>query len=199
MCETVGEFPESFVYRCRTLYGKLLEWNPSNCNAWCRFTELERSLQEDDRARAIFELAISQPLLDMPELLWKSYIDFEIENGEISLCITRYDAAIVTGNRHRTRVLYERLLDRTNHVKVWMSFAQFEATTFPDAEEDDEEAESDAERLKRARSIYRRGFYSIRETQPDAKDEAVLLLGAWKKFEQETELSPYISHLISLL
>jgi hypothetical protein len=28
--------------------------------------------------RALYELAIAQPLLDMPELLWKGYIDFEI-------------------------------------------------------------------------------------------------------------------------
>ena len=32
-----------------------------------------------DRARAIYELAIAQPVLDMPELLWKSYIDVEVE------------------------------------------------------------------------------------------------------------------------
>lgn len=48
----------------------------------------------------------------MPELLWKAYIDFEIAQGE----------------RERARALYERLLERTKHVKVWMSFAKFEAT-----------------------------------------------------------------------
>lgn len=36
-----------------------------------RFAELERSLGEGDRARAIYELAIAQPLLDMPEAIWK--------------------------------------------------------------------------------------------------------------------------------
>jgi hypothetical protein len=30
------------------------------------------------RARGLFELAISQPVLDMPEAVWKAYIDFEI-------------------------------------------------------------------------------------------------------------------------
>lgn len=43
--------------------------------------------------------------------LWKAYIDFELEEGE----------------EERTRALYERLLERTQHVKVWISFAQFEA------------------------------------------------------------------------
>ena len=47
-------------------------------------------------------MAIAQPQLDMPEMLWKAYIDFEIENEE-------YD---------NTRQLYRMLLTRTNHVKV---------------------------------------------------------------------------------
>ena len=41
-------------------------------------------------------------VLDMPEALWKAYIDFEISSRQ----------------RQRTRILYERLLDRTKHVKV---------------------------------------------------------------------------------
>lgn len=59
-------------------------------------------LNDTDRARAIFELAITQPKLDMPELLWKAYIDTEIEEQE-------YD---------KTRALFQRLLERTQHVKV---------------------------------------------------------------------------------
>ena len=46
----------------------------------------------------------------MPEILWKAYIDFEIEQEETD----------------RARDLYKRLLQRTQHVKVWLSFAQFE-------------------------------------------------------------------------
>lgn len=59
------------IERVRTLYQKFLEWAPSNCAAWCKFADLERSLGELDRARSIFELAIAQPVLDMPEVLWK--------------------------------------------------------------------------------------------------------------------------------
>ena len=66
-----------------------------------------------DRARAVFELAVNQPRLDMPELLWKQYIDFEVEQEE-------YDKA---------RSLYKNLLSKTNHVKVWLSLAQFEIQT----------------------------------------------------------------------
>jgi hypothetical protein len=43
-----------------------------------RYAELEVMLSEAGRARALYELAISQPVLDMPEALWKAYIDFEI-------------------------------------------------------------------------------------------------------------------------
>eukprot|EP00884_Botryococcus_braunii_P014025 jgi/Botrbrau1/22623/Bobra.176_1s0051.1 len=166
--------------RCRTLYGKYLEWAPENCAAWCKFAELERGLSESERARAIYELAIAQPVLDMPELLWKSYIDFEIEEGD----------------RGRTRELYERLLQRTRHVKVWMSYAAFEASPLPESE-GEEPAENDAlatpaeeapeHRETVARSVYERAYRNLRDTQPDAKEEAVMLLEAWRDFEANTE------------
>ena len=35
-------------------------------------------LAEAGRARGLYELAIQQPVLDMPEAVWKAYIDFEI-------------------------------------------------------------------------------------------------------------------------
>ena len=67
-----------------------------------QYAELETILGDADRARAIFELAIAQPKLDMPEVLWKAYVDFEIEQEEYN----------------NTRNLYRRLLQRTQHVKV---------------------------------------------------------------------------------
>eukprot|EP00201_Polytomella_parva_P007276 CAMPEP_0175074526 /NCGR_PEP_ID=MMETSP0052_2-20121109/21371_1 /TAXON_ID=51329 ORGANISM="Polytomella parva, Strain SAG 63-3" /NCGR_SAMPLE_ID=MMETSP0052_2 /ASSEMBLY_ACC=CAM_ASM_000194 /LENGTH=865 /DNA_ID=CAMNT_0016342865 /DNA_START=39 /DNA_END=2639 /DNA_ORIENTATION=+ len=117
------------VDRCRTLYQKYLEWNPSNATAWIRFAELESTLGEAERARAVFELSTSQPLMDMPETLWKAYIDFEISEGD----------------RQRVRLLYLRLLDRTKHVKVWLSFASFEATPLAGLEEALEEAVKEEE------------------------------------------------------
>lgn len=54
--------------RCRKLYQKYLEFNPENCTTWIKFAELETILGDVDRARAIFELAIGQPRLDMPEV-----------------------------------------------------------------------------------------------------------------------------------
>lgn len=51
-----------------------------------RFAELEVMLAEVGRARGLYELAISQPVLDMPEAVWKAYIDFEISQ------VRAYDA-----------------------------------------------------------------------------------------------------------
>ena len=53
------------------MYERYLEWDTTNCAAWCKWAELERSLGETDRVRGLFELAIQQAQLDMPELLWK--------------------------------------------------------------------------------------------------------------------------------
>ncbi|PNY27254.1 Pre-mRNA-splicing factor clf1, partial [Tolypocladium capitatum] len=111
--------------RCRTLYEKHIEFNPANCQTWIRFAELERGLDDLERTRAIFELAVGQPQLDMPELLWKAYIDFEEEEGEYE----------------RTRDLYERLLDKTDHVKVWISYAHFEINIPEDDQQEEEEEE----------------------------------------------------------
>jgi len=63
---------------------------------------LESILGDIERARSVYELAVEQSRLDMPELLWKAFIDFEIEQQE-------YD---------RARKLYGKLLKRTQHVKV---------------------------------------------------------------------------------
>ena len=142
--------------RCRTLYEKHIEWNPANCQAWIKFAELERGLDDLERTRAIFELAVDQPVLDMPELLWKAYIDFEEEEGE-------YD---------RTRQLYERLLDKTDHVKVWISYAHFEINVPEEGEEEEEEQEDQpiSEHAKeRARKVFERAYKSMKEK--DLKEE----------------------------
>ncbi|ELR02907.1 NineTeen Complex (NTC) component [Pseudogymnoascus destructans] len=152
--------------RCRTLYQKALMFNPANSSAWIRFAELERGLDDLERARAVYELAINQQMLDMPELVWKSYIDFEEEEGEYE----------------RTRSLYERLLEKTGHVKVWISYAHFEIN-IPDEEEEGEEEErpiSDAAK-DRARKVFERAHKSMKER--DLKEERAALLAAHLSFE----------------
>ncbi|KAJ0048456.1 hypothetical protein Pint_17006 [Pistacia integerrima] len=171
--------------RCRKLYERYLEWSPENCYAWSKFAELERSLDETERARAIFELAIAQPALDMPELLWKvplypsmyiAYIDFEISEGEFD----------------RTRALYERLLDRTKHLKVWISYAKFEASAMKEDVEGSELAEDDAQEdlleqkkqcIQNARRVFEKAVNYFRTSAPELKEERAMLLEEWLNME----------------
>ncbi|CAH8498826.1 unnamed protein product [Heterobilharzia americana] len=175
--------------RCRKLYEKFLEFSPENCTTWMRYAELESLLGEIDRARGIYELAINRPLLDMPELLWKAYIDFEIE---------QYDW-------ERARSLYRRLLNRTKHVKVWISLANFELCALnklTTADLDDEDLEHlkniqlDKETLiqehnenevnkaiERSRKVYQEANKALKYI--DDKEQRVRLLETWKEFEYE--------------
>ncbi len=82
----------------------------------------------------------------------QSYIDFEINSQE----------------RIRARELYERLLERTSHVKIWLSYASFEAEPLPVDEEEEEEqqqalastsgAESPLNREAKARRFVSQGI-----------------------------------------
>ena len=46
--------------------------------------------------------------------------------------------------------------------------------------------EAPAQREIRARSVYERAFTELRADQPDAKQEALMLLEAWEAFEAST-------------
>jgi crooked neck len=93
----------------------------------------------------------------MPELLWKAYIDFEVEEGE----------------RERARALYERLVANSGHWKVWVAFALFEAAPIQmprDQREDEDEDDDDEEKepkmvegdMERARQIFQRGYNDLK-------------------------------------
>ena len=140
------------------LYEKYLEFNPQNCTTWIKFAELETILGDIERVRAIYELAIQQPRLDMPEIVWKSYIDFELEQQEFDKC----------------RELYKRLLTKTQHVKVWLSYAQFEAANNFN--------ESGQLLMDRAREIYRKAYGELKAVENN--ESRLMILEAWKEFEQ---------------
>lgn len=121
------------------------------------------------------------------QVLWKSYIDFEIEQEEFG----------------HTRNLYKRLLQRTQHVKVttslqtrkppsrrrplrflhpplllpppppqvWISYAKFELSV------------DEAERLQNCRQIYEEANKSLRSCEE--KEERLMLLESWRDFEKE--------------
>uniref|UniRef100_A0A674NEM9 Crooked neck pre-mRNA splicing factor 1 n=1 Tax=Takifugu rubripes TaxID=31033 RepID=A0A674NEM9_TAKRU len=160
--------------RTRQVYQACLDLIPHkkvtwNCFSKLTFAELETILGDSERARAIFELAIGQPRLDMPEVLWKSYIDFEIEQEEYE----------------NTRNLYKRLLQRTQHVKVWISSAKFELSV------------EDPERLQRCRQVFEEANKSLRNCEQ--KEERLLLLESWRDFEREFGSDATIERVRKLL
>lgn len=150
--------------RCRKLYHKFIEFQPENVATWVKFAELESLLGENERADKIYELAINQERLDMPEVVWKAYIEFRVENKD-------FDGA---------RDLYEALLERTQHVKVWISFAKFELTAFHGY---DDVKEEEASKVRAARSVFERGCKVAKNWQD--KESRMMLLEAWDEFEQE--------------
>merc|ERR1712228_783960 len=71
----------------------------------------------------------------------------------------------------KARELYRRLLDRTQHVKVWLSYAQFELQV----EHED--------RIQQARHVYEQANKELRRSRE--KEERLMLLEAWRDFEGE--------------
>jgi len=179
--EAIGRCPKDKIFRayiqlelqlgnadrCRLLYNKYLEFAPHNCFIWEKYAALEQTLFETARARAIFELAVNQPVLDMPESLWKAYIDFEIGLNSQK-------------GRENAHKLYERLLEFTQHVKVWISFAKFQAVVCSNLEE--------------SRKTFRKAYEKLKAKQVndqdlETKEERALLLSSWLQMERKLETS----------
>lgn len=148
------------VERVRKLTERGVQLEATAAAAWLRFADLERSLGETERARAIFELALAQPVLDSPEVVWKTAIGAAAGEriADVGFCDTTAsshdplpplplssspDFEIENGDLSAARELYARLLSRSMHVKVFLSWASFEWTVAGDA--------------ARARGIYARG------------------------------------------
>jgi crooked neck len=122
--------------------------------------------------RGIYELGANQALLSTPELLWKSYIDFEV--GEIDPDVeTGNGDSEESGGRGRVRSLYERLVRQSGHWKVWIAWALFEGTEVRVGEEEEEEEEGgeDGEgggvkivpgNPVKAREIFKRGYDELK-------------------------------------
>ncbi|TDL23201.1 protein prenylyltransferase [Rickenella mellea] len=163
--------------RERSLYEKYIQYDPANSSAWIEYAQLEASLGDHSRTRAIYELALGQPHLSKPENLWKAYIDSEIEQGE----------------RVRARTLYERLTGLSGDVKVWSSFAKFESASIPlpanqsskegNGEEDKEGMETVKGDMNAARQVFHRGLKYMKEK--GLQTERYALLKAGERFEQE--------------
>lgn len=155
--------------RARALYERWLLLDPERSATWARFAELERLLLDDERARAILEIACDQESLDIPELVWKASIDLEFEAGDLE----------------RVRDLYERLLERSQyHLKVWVSYANMEVAT-----------EDASVGIERSRQILQRAYDHFKSLQ--ANTERLVLLEAWKELEVQHGSSGDVEKIIS--
>jgi crooked neck len=136
----------------RTLYEKFINTFPDNPIPWIKFGEFEKDLEEYERFEKVFELAIDNNQMNMPETVWRAYLDNQME-------LKNYDKA---------RDLYERLLERSKHIKIWVAYAQFEASTGDRAA---------------CRKILEKAEKHFLEN-PDLKEERAMLLEAWKDLEE---------------
>ena len=114
-----------------------------------------------ERCRSILEIAIQQSL-DMPEIVWKTYINIELINGEIE----------------KVRVLYARLLNKTKHVKVWISYAKFE--------------QENQENLN-ARAVFENAYLYFK--QSGLKEERLLILENWISLEENANDEMMVTEL----
>lgn len=55
--------------RCRKIHAKFIERHPRSPSAWIAMIDLEIMAEENERARALCEMAINVDTLDMPELV----------------------------------------------------------------------------------------------------------------------------------
>lgn len=72
----------------------------------------------------------------------------------------------------RVQTLYERLLERTHHVKVWISYARCQHAMPPQEEGP-----------VRARGVFQRANRALRSCQE--KEQRLMLLEAWRDYEDE--------------
>lgn len=133
---------------------KWIEINPNESAAWISYANFEASLEEFERVRFIYGLAIERDL-DYAENVWKSYIDFEIS-------IENYEEA---------RQLFRKLLDQTNHVKVWLGYAKFEL--------------ENAGSYENCRKAYEEAYNYFKNEEPDLKEERLMILEAWIEMEKQ--------------
>ncbi|CAB10088.1 Prp19 complex subunit Cwf4 [Schizosaccharomyces pombe] len=168
--------------RCRILYEKWILYDPEACAPWLGYAALETKLGDSDRARALYNLAVNQPILETPELVWKAYIDFEFEEMEYG----------------KARSIYQQLLRTAPHVKVWISFANFEIAHLEDDDEEppNEEVASPTA-VVRARNVFENALAHLR--QQGLKEERVVLLEAWKQFEAMHGTEDTRKHVSSLM
>ena len=95
--------------RCRKIHERWIEINPHEADNWIAYFKMENDIGEIERARMVIRKSLEMPFIAQPELLWKTAIDFEISQNKVDQVVS----------------LYTLLLERTKHVKVFISLALF--------------------------------------------------------------------------
>ena len=148
---------------CRKIHEKWISTYPESGKAWTEYAKFESSLNEIEWAREIFKAAISMDL-DSPEEVWKSFISFEIENSEVQNAWN----------------LYLDLIEKTQHFKAYLNYAQFELRHSG---------------IEAAREVYWKAESVFRTKEKDAR---VLIFNAWLWFEEESGQEETLQSLLEL-
>jgi len=166
------------------------------------YIQLELELHEFDRARKLYEKYLEFDPTNCTA--WIKFAELEIMLGDVerARAIFEIDFEFDEGERDRTRALYERLLEKSRHLKIWLAYARFEMAKISSGDEEDEEEQAEDKEGKpdpaKARSIYERAYKHFKAecSRPEVKDDvelsrkakdqrAELVLSAWKPFEEE--------------
>ncbi|UKK02034.2 RNA processing protein [Theileria orientalis] len=99
------------VDRCRIIHSKYVESYPFTPQSWISFIDLELLLNEMGRVRGLCESAIEMDQMNNPELIWNKYLDIEKN---------------VAQNYQNVQKLYQRLLLKTTHPKVFKEYSLYE-------------------------------------------------------------------------
>lgn len=88
----------------------------------------------------------------MPELIWKRYIDLNVTNGDIPAA----------------RSIYEKLIAKSHHIRIYKTFAEFEVEEVGNPEN--------------ARAIFERGLSRLKEMK--RSEDRANLLETWIQMEK---------------
>ncbi len=168
--------------RVRKIYEKYVETFADHADVWIEYAELESNLNDIDRARGIFEIGVEQ-LASSKSVseLWYRYVDLEVEQREYE----------------RGRSLFERFLETDkNSTTIWIKYALYELGVptqdqiaeyekkVEEAGDDELEFEFDiSESAKsKTREVFEKALTHFKSN--NLKDERIVILEAFKKFEQ---------------
>ena len=153
-----------------------LQYDPSLSSAWIQWTQVESAVEDFERVRAIYELAVRQAL-DMPEVVWK--VSMPRHMLRIRLTLQRHTSilrlvrvsesgldifmSVSSSGRPTSRYDTSRLCLLALTHQVYISYALMEMSTLGGGEDEDgNEIEGDSGDSDLARAVFERGYKDLR-------------------------------------